>query len=57
MRPTTQHLGVAQFQGDYIKPLLFQKLDQSRLISIDYDQIRTDAECVHVDPVTPNAFG
>jgi len=27
MRPTAQHLGVAQFQGDYVKPLLFQKLD------------------------------
>src|SRR5216684_5071290 len=57
MRPAAQHFGVAQFQGDYINTLLFQKLDESRLISIDHDQIRIDAECIHVDPVAPDAFG
>ena len=57
VRPTAQHFGVAQFKGNYIKTLLFQKLDEGRLISIDHDQIRANAECIHVDPVAPNAFG
>jgi hypothetical protein len=57
MRPAGQHLGVTQFQGDYIEPVLFQEPDESRLVSINYDQIRADAECIHVDPVAPHAFG
>ena len=57
MEPTAQHFGVPQFQRDYIKTLLLQKFYESRLISIDHDQIRTDAECIHIDPVTANAFG
>ena len=56
MGPTPQHFGVPQFQGDYVKTLLLQKFYESRLISSDHDQIRIDAECIHVDPVTPNAF-
>ena len=57
MEPAAQHFGVPQFQGDYIKTLLLQKLYERRLISIDHDQIRIDAECIHIDPVTANALG
>jgi hypothetical protein len=56
MEPTTHHLGVPQFQGDYIKTLLLQKSYERRLIPIDHDQIRVDAECIHIDPVTTNGF-
>jgi hypothetical protein len=56
MEPTTHHLGVPQFQGDYIKTLLLQKSYERRLIPIDHDQIRVDAECIHIDPVTANGF-
>ena len=57
MGPTTQHFGVPQFQGDHIKTLLLQKFHERRLIPINHDQIRTDAEGIHIDPVTANAFG
>ena len=57
MGSTAQQFGVPQFQGDYIKTLLLQEFYERRLISIDHDQIGIDAECIHVNPVTANAFG
>ena len=44
MEPTAQHLGVPQFKGNYIKTLFLQKSDQTRLVLIDHDQIRINAE-------------
>src|SRR5262245_6756886 len=57
VEPTTQHFGVAQLYGDDVEPFLLQQLYERRLITIDHDQVRTDAECIHVDPVTPDGFG
>jgi hypothetical protein len=57
MGPAAHQFGVPQFQGDYIETMLFQESYQTRLISIDHDQARSDAECIHIDPVTTNAFG
>jgi hypothetical protein len=57
MGPPAQHLGVPQFQGDYIKSLLFQKSYEAGLIAIDDYQARIDAECIHVDPIAADAFG
>src|SRR6516162_5537724 len=55
--PPAQHLGVAQFQRDDVKSVLFQKLYERRLIAVDHDKVRIDAEDIHVDPVTADAFG
>ena len=41
MRPTTQHLRVAQFQRNYIKTLLFQQLDQR---PADFDRPRPNSD-------------
>jgi hypothetical protein len=57
MGPTAHHFGVPNFQGDDIKTLFLQQSYESRLIPVDHDQIRTNAECIHIDPVTANAFG
>jgi len=57
MGPTAQHLGVPQFQRDHIETVLLQKPHESRLVSIHHDQIRIDAECVHINPVTTDTFG
>jgi hypothetical protein len=57
MEPATQHFGVPQLQADYIQTPLLQEPDQSRLILIDHDQIRADAEQIHIDPVAANALG
>jgi hypothetical protein len=46
---------VAQFQRDYIKAFLFQAMRAGWLRSTT--TVRTDAECIHVDPVAPDAFG
>ena len=56
MGSTAQQFGVPQFQGNHIKTLLLQEFYQRRLISIDHDQIRIDAECIHVDPIAADAF-
>jgi hypothetical protein len=57
MGPAPQQFGVPQFQRDYIKPTFLQKFYQSWLISINHDQVWIDAECIHIDLVTANAFG
>ncbi len=57
MESTAQHLRVPQLQWDYIKTVRFQKFDERLLILIDHDQTWIDAEHVHIDPVTANAFG
>jgi len=44
MEPTAQHFGVSQFQGDDIKTLFLHKFDQGRLVLIDHDHIRINAE-------------
>ena len=49
MELATHHSGVPQFKGEDIKTVLLQELDQPRLVSIDHDQIRADAEQVHID--------
>ena len=56
MGPAAQHFGVAQFERNYIKTLLLQKFYEGRLISVDHDQIRIDAERIHIDPIAANAF-
>src|SRR5215472_8349861 len=55
--PSAQHLGVAQFQRDDVKPVLFQELYERRLIAVDHDQVRIDAEGIHVNPVAADALG
>src|SRR4051812_1602365 len=57
MGSSAQQFGVPQLQRDYIETLLLQESYERRLISIDHDQIRINAECIHVDPVTANALG
>ena len=37
--------------------MLLEELDERRLVSIDDDQIRIDAERIHIDPVATDAFG
>ena len=44
MEPTAQHFGVSQFQRNYLKTLFLHKFDQGRLVVIDHDQIRINAE-------------
>ena len=56
MEAASQHFGVPQLEPDDINTLLFQQLDQSRLVLINHDQIRADAEQVHVDPFATNAL-
>jgi hypothetical protein len=56
MEPATHHSGVPQFKGEDIKTVLLQELDQPRLVSIDHDQIRADAEQVHIDPGAADAL-
>jgi hypothetical protein len=57
MGPAAHHFGVTKFQRDYIKALLFQEFYESGLITINHDQIRIDAECIHVDPISANRLG
>ena len=44
MVPTAQHFGVPQLQVDYVKTLLLEESDQCRLIRIDHNKIRVNAE-------------
>jgi hypothetical protein len=46
MGPTARHFEVPQ--GSH-QALFFYELYQTRLIAINYDQIRIDAECIHVE--------
>ena len=48
---------ILECRKDYIKPLFFSELYETRLIAINHDQIRIDAKCIHVDAVATNAFG
>src|SRR5258708_5099563 len=57
MEPTAHHLEMPKFQRDYIEPLPLQEFYESRLIPVDHDHIRIDAECIHIDPVAADAFG
>ena len=57
MKSAAQHLGVPQLQADNIKTLFLQESDQTRLVLIDYDQTRIDAEDIHIDPVATDALG
>jgi hypothetical protein len=57
METTPQHPGVSQLEPDDINTLLLQQLDQSRLVPIHHDQVRVDAEQVHIDPLAANAPG
>ncbi len=52
MKSTSQHSGMPQFERDHIETLFFQKLDQTRVVELDHDQIRVDAEQIHIDPRT-----
>ena len=57
MGTSPQHLGMPQSQRDDVKTVPFQKLDKRELISVDDNQIRTDAERIHINPVAADAFG
>ena len=56
MEPTAQHLGVPQLQRNDIYAVPLEDLDQHLLVSISHDQIRTDAEDIHVDPLAADAL-
>jgi hypothetical protein len=43
---------ILECRKDYIKPLFFQELYETRLIAINDDRIRIDAKCIHVDAVS-----
>jgi hypothetical protein len=43
---------ILECRKDYIKPLFFQELYETRLIAINHDRIRIDAKCIHVDAVS-----
>jgi hypothetical protein len=57
MGSAAQQLGMPQFQWDDVKAVLLEKLDERALVSVDDNQIRIDAERVHIDPIATNAFG
>jgi hypothetical protein len=57
MVPATQHFGVPQLQANHIKTLFFQQFDQGSLVSIHHDQVRVNAEQVHIDPLAADASG
>jgi hypothetical protein len=57
MVPAPQHFGVSQLQADYIKTLFLQEFDQGRLVSINHDQVRVDAEQIHINPLAADASG
>ena len=42
---------ILECRKDYIKPLFFQELYETRLIAINHDRIRIDAKSIHVDAV------
>jgi hypothetical protein len=42
--PPPNIFGVSRFQRDHIKTLLVEVFDQTRLVLIDYDQVRIEAE-------------
>ena len=56
MKPATQHFGMPQLERDDIYALLLQQLDQCRLVLSTTDQVRVDAEQVHIDPLAANAL-
>ena len=57
MGSAAQHLGMPQFQWDDVKAVLLEKLDERGLVSIDNNQIRTNAERIHIDPIATDALG
>ena len=57
MGSTAQQLGMPQFQWDDVKTVLLEKLDEGGLVSVDDNQIGTDTECIHIDPIATDAFG
>ena len=57
MKPATQHFGVPDFVRNHIQPMFLQHFDQSCLVLIDHDQVRIDAEQIHINPLATNAFG
>ena len=57
MGSTAQQLGMPQFQWDDVKAMLLEKLDEGGLVSVDDNQIRIDAERIHIDPIATDAFG
>src|SRR6516162_10062877 len=56
MGSAAQQLGMPQSQWDDVKAALLEKLDERRLVSVDDNQIRANAERVHVDPIAADAI-
>src|SRR6516164_11665547 len=57
MGSAAQQLGMPQFQWDDVKAVLLEKLDERGLVPVDDNQIRINAERVHIDPIATDAFG
>src|SRR6516164_484679 len=57
MGAAAQQLRMPQFQCDDVKALLLEKLDERGLALVDDNQIRINAERVHIDPIATDAFG
>jgi hypothetical protein len=57
MWSSAQQLGMPQFQWDDFKAVLLEQLDERWLIAVHDNQIRIDAEGVHIDPIAAYAPG
>src|SRR6476659_7382817 len=57
MGSAAQQLGMPQSQRDHVKAVLLKKFDERELVSVDDDEIRINAERVHIDPIATDASG